>query len=1188
MKKIILLLLVCGLMSLKMKASHIAGAEITYSCIGNNQYQVNLNLFIDCSGFAPDSLQTIYLNSTCGSQTSLSVSIVNPGGTEVSQICSSQMNNSACNGGNLSGMWVYRYTGTVTLAPVCNTWKMSWGICCRNSSIINLLDPDNYGIYVEASLNSVAAPCNNSPYFTNQAVPFVCANQLANYSPGIIEEDGDSLVYSLTSALNESGLNMVYASGYNALSPLPGITINPVTGTLSFTPTTIGTFVVTILVKEYKNGVLVGTVMRDMQFVVINCSGNTIPAPPSTAGSIANLSGAAIQTSAFSIELCEGSQFTFNTTYTDANGGNTLSLVSNISDVLPGATITTSGTNPLTATISWTATSGGTGAIKVFNIIVSDGTCPITGQQTFVYSVHALPRTYAGNDVAICGSQNASLKAIGGNGFNWSVLSGPPIIVGTNFSCNPCANPTALPVSTTIYEVISNSSGACPNRDTITVNVVSDFSLITVQTTDTLCLQQTVQLSVTAAQLDAYTYLWSPAEHLDNDTISNPTATINTPGSYSYNVSIVNSSGCSKTDSVTFVVLPSIRTLVSNDTILCGSQSAVLNVSGGSSFSWNAINGPAIVPGSNFSCDTCTNPVAMPSATTVYQVTSNLSGTCVNSDTVTVSVVSDFTNSITQSAEIMCLPASPIQLSSVSSPTASYTYHWEPSAFLSNDTISNPMANISASGIFNYVVSVTSPQGCVKKDTVNIIVLPDNSPNAQAYATDTTLCIGDTVQLGVTVGNPVPVICGVNPDICSATMSAILGTGTASNTSTTWPAPYGNWYTSAKHQFLFTATELNAAGITSGKINQIDFNVSSIPGGAITAYHEYTINMGCTSETALSNWLAGLHNVYTPKTHNVTAGWNPHLFDAAYEWDGVSNLVIEICFTEGPGTFGYSDYSYSCTSPYTTTSFISCLYTYTDASSTCPDLTAPNTTNNRPNVQFHYCDAQPDTARYTYNWFPSNGLFNANQQTTNAIWSGITDYYVVITDTVCGGSDTSHVTLANSPAPDVSYSIVSSTPSGGGFTICFQSTSTDATGVLWDFGDGQTSSVNNPCHTYDSLGSYNVTLTATNNCAGTLLSDSVQFLVSDVTTNQMDERNLSIFPNPNTGTFTVNIDGILNETVQIKVFDILGGIAYSSKPEIVNGRYLKEINLSLVAKGTYWIQIISSQKVYGKKVIIQN
>lgn len=68
--------------------------------------------------------------------------------------------------------------------------------------------------------------------------------------------------------------------------------------------------------------------------------------------------------------------------------------------------------------------------------------------------------------------------------------------------------------------------------------------------------------------------------------------------------------------------------------------------------------------------------------------------------------------------------------------------------------------------------------------------------------------------------------------------------------------------------------------------------------------------------------------------------------------------------------------------------------------------------------------------------------------------------------------------IDNNHAPTVSFSTVKT-----GLTVQFKNASTDADGdtleYVWDFGDGSTSSVKNPVHTYTKAGSYSVILKVT-------------------------------------------------------------------------------------------------------------
>jgi gliding motility-associated-like protein len=1111
MKKLITTLsLICFLFSFQAKASHIAGGDLSYVCLGGNQYQINLNLFVDCLGFDPGASQTINFTSTCGGTATATVNVTNPGGTEISQLCPTQINNSTCNGGSLPGMWVFHFTGTVTLAPPCDTWNMSWNVCCRNNAILNLVTPSSFGSYIEASLNSATAPCNNSPAFTAQPIPYVCINQVVNYSYGVVETDGDSLYYSFIGAMDAGGALLAYSPGYSATSPIPGITIDPNTGMLTFTPTTLGNFVVVVLVQEYdSNGNLIGEVMRDIQFIVQNCS-NIVPDPG--AGAITNLTGTAVQSGPFSIEMCEGSVFTFDATYTDVNAADVLTLITNLSTVLPGSVITTSGSNPITATITWTAPPGTANTNTTFSVTVNDGACPVPGQQTFVYDVQVQPRTIASPDQIICGPQSASLSVSGGSSFTWAVISGPAMAVGVNFSCDTCTNVVATPSATTTYEVTSNLSGTCINKDTVTVTVVPDFSFTTTQSTATLCMQQSVQFSITGSPAGAYTYLWSPAATLDNTTISNPTATLNSSGSFDYYVAITSPDGCVKRDTVTAIVQPAIRTIANPDTILCGAQSANLSATGGTAFTWSVISGPAMAVGVNFSCSNCANPVATPTSTTTYLVTSDLSGTCINMDTVTVTIVPDYTFTTTQSSSTTCL-LEPIQLNTTASPAGTYSYSWSPSTYLSSTTIPDPVATISIPGTYSYVLTLTNPAGCVKLDTVVISVTPSYKPDAILSAVPNPVCINDTVMLSTTFGSSVPATCGTNPVGCSASLAATVGTTTGSNTTTTWPAIYGNWYTSTKHQMLFKASELIAAGITGGKIDQIDIPVTTISG--ITTYHQFTIRMGCTSLNSLgTTWVSGLFQVLNPATVNVVVGMNTHILNNAFEWDGISNIVVEICSTEGPGAFGYSNYTTSCVSPYTTTTYTSCLYSYTDAFDMCPDLTNwINQSFDRPLLRFHYCGGAADPSSFSYSWLPSGSVFNSTAQNTGAIVTGATTYSVIVTDTASGCLDTASVNVTLFPSSTIVVN------AGNDTTVCpgtsVNLNATGATNYSWSPATGLSSTtIANPVATPAVTTTYTVTGTAM--CAPPSIDSITITAVNSVILNVDAGNNVTICPGTST------------------------------------------------------------------------
>jgi hypothetical protein len=80
-----------------------------------------------------------------------------------------------------------------------------------------------------------------------------------------------------------------------------------------------------------------------------------------------------------------------------------------------------------------------------------------------------------------------------------------------------------------------------------------------------------------------------------------------------------------------------LETIASADDTVCIGESVQLGVTGGMNFQWTVFSGDPIV-GSNFSCTNCDNPIASPSQTTTYLVSSENGKGCIDYDTVVVVV----------------------------------------------------------------------------------------------------------------------------------------------------------------------------------------------------------------------------------------------------------------------------------------------------------------------------------------------------------------------------------------------------------------------------------------------------------------------------------------------------------------------------------------------------------------------
>ncbi len=351
------------------RADHYSGGSITYTCIGGNFFEITLDLYLDCSG-APLSAQSLQLTNDCGVSFSLAnLPLVLT--EEVSQLCPASLPLSTCNGGVLQGIRHYRFVTTVFLSP-CNDWTIAWNICCRNATQ-NLVGTS--GMYLEATVNNLGGTCDASPTIADTGIPFVCVNDPILYNPGITDPDGNTMQFQLISAqfAAPAPTNIGYQPGFTAAAPIPGITLDPATGQLAFTPTVTGNYVVVIEVTTYDGlGVPIGTVMRDFLFVVQNC----MTTPPTTTGLTNCTSGFIVGAGA--IEVCDGLPFCVDIPFTDTDPGTAITLTSNVAALLPGATFAVVGTNPAVGTVCWTPDP----AFSPANILVhaSDDSCPIPNE----------------------------------------------------------------------------------------------------------------------------------------------------------------------------------------------------------------------------------------------------------------------------------------------------------------------------------------------------------------------------------------------------------------------------------------------------------------------------------------------------------------------------------------------------------------------------------------------------------------------------------------------------------------------------------------------------------------------------------------------------------------------------------------------------------------------------------------
>lgn len=758
----------------QLMATHIIGGDVRYRHLGNFQYQVTLTVYRDCFNGIPGFDNPAYVgvfNATGGLITTLVMSnpvvvrlpanATNPCVTVPVSVCVER------------GV----YTTTVTLPPISGGYHLTYQRCCRNNTLLNLMQPGNQGATYTAHIPDVSNfGLNSSPVFNLFPPIGLCVNEPIQFDHSATDLDGDSLAYELwapfagafplTPAPNPPAPPpynpVVYFPGYNANYPIaasPPLTINPVTGMLTGRPNLQGQFVVGIRVKEYRNGVLIGAYIRDFQFNVVAC--------PPLAGIQAIID--TMYCSPYRVQFSSTSQSgAFHQwNFGDPTNPTAGSTLRNPNYVYPDTGIyqvrltvvtalgcrdtaytTVKVRKGLKANFEADTVCAGEGMVFTDLSVASkgvlnawwwyfgDGGSGSGPQPTHsyatpgTYQVTLISQTSAGCLDTVTKPVTVYPLPFITAGPDTAVCPGSPVALeasgGVQYLWLPTSSGvvysgsqfTVSPQAQTTYTVECTDSLGCKSVAMVQVDMLPS-PVVTVGPDTTLCPGEKVSLSATGAAQ----YLWSGAPGISGHVAD--TLTFSPVGTSLLFVQGTAINGCTASDSVLIQVLPAAVVDAGNDTTLCLGSPALLQGSGAIQYQWTPGNGT----GAAFS--------VAPSVNTTYTLIGTDANGCSAEDSVHVSVLP--LPVVVAGPDTSICPGSLLQLYA----SGAFMYNWQPAGGLSQPNSASPLAIITQPGMF--LVTGTDAMGCRNTDSVSVQLLP--APILTVTPDDTTLCSGTSLRL---------------------------------------------------------------------------------------------------------------------------------------------------------------------------------------------------------------------------------------------------------------------------------------------------------------------------------------------------------------------------------------------------------------------------------------------------------
>ncbi len=700
----------------------------------------------------------------------------------------------------------------------------------------------------------------------------------------------------------------------------------------------------------------------------------------------------------------------------------------------------TTSNNPETVTVS-------PGTSVIYNLLtVSDANCPGSVAGSANITVNPLPTAALSGTTFICDGASTNLQVLftGTGPFNYSYSDGTNTFGPFTTNQNPLQIPVS-PNTTTTYSLLNVNDANCVGS----VSGVADINVIPLPTSTlsgstSICNGSSTNMSLTFTGTPPFEYFYTDGSNSYGPFLTNnfnTTIPVNPTVSTSYSITSVTGSGCAGTPAgvVDIIVndLPAATATLTGNGVICEGESSQVTVdfTGTSPFTYEYTDGSNVYGPFTTNNNSEVLPVS-PVTTTTYSLVSVTDVNCPGSVSGTAQVIVNPLPTAAASASIAICDGSSTSFNINFTGTGPFTYTYsDGSTTLGPFTTSNnpEVINVTPTVTTSYSMLYISDANCVGTASGVVDVTVNQIPTG-VIAGNSTICEGENTAFNLNFTGVAPFNYSYSD---GNTTYGPFTTNNASNSITVSPSVTTNFT-------LVNLNDLNCPGIISGNVQ---VTVNPLPEPVITG--DLAICDGETTEL------------------NATTGF------ITYDWSNGANQASILTGTGGIYTVTVTDQNgCSGTSPAVNlvVNAVPVVSFTNDTTLDCsiPSVTFTNTSTYDPGSVFE--------------WDFGDG-FTSGQANPSHVYDNPGLYQVsliITTPAGCTNQLSQPVDVVFYPLADADFIADPNITNVFNARIQYTDLSKYAVSWLWEFGDGSTSTEQNPIHYFNDVGDYKTRLTVYN------------------------------------------------------------------------------------------------------------